>query len=85
VFVAGQALSGTLLLITPCDGLYISSARMLQSIQHTLSPSFSVYNPALNRATVSVPSLECRTLAMLLSSVTDRRSKFKILARYMLM
>jgi hypothetical protein len=52
--VAGQALSGTSLLITPCDGLYISSARMLQSIQHTLSPSFSVYNPAPNRATSCV-------------------------------
>jgi hypothetical protein len=42
--VAGQALSETLLLITPYDDLYISSARKLQTIQkHTLSPSFSVY------------------------------------------
>ena len=42
--VAGQALSETLLLITPRNDLYICSARMLHSIQHTLFPSFSVYN-----------------------------------------
>lgn len=41
--VASQALSGTLLLVTPCDDLCMSSARMLPSIQHTLPRSFSVY------------------------------------------
>jgi hypothetical protein len=52
VCVAGQALSGTSLLITPCDGLHISSARMLNQYNiHSLLIFLSTI-PALNRATV---------------------------------
>jgi hypothetical protein len=42
--VAAQALLETLLLITPCDDLYISLARRSQTIKTTLPPNFSIYN-----------------------------------------
>jgi hypothetical protein len=42
--VAGQALSGTLLLMVPCDDLPISCARVLKAMQYTCSSNYSISN-----------------------------------------
>ena len=54
-------MSGTLLLITPCDDLHICSVRMLHSIQHTLFPSFSVHNTRTRPCDKRIRGIETRT------------------------
>jgi hypothetical protein len=50
---ASQALSETLLLITPCDDLYISSARMLQKSNNNIHSLLAILStiPAANFST----------------------------------